>query len=46
MANKQAKKNTTTTAFKDMTTPELIVKAKQLTFEISKKRLGSGKNNN
>jgi ribosomal protein L29 len=39
MANKQAKKTITTTAFKDMTTPELIVKAKQLAFEISKKKL-------
>lgn len=39
MANKQAKKTITTTTFKDMTAPELKVKAKQLAFEISKKKL-------
>ena len=39
MAKKHTKKNVTTTAFKDMTIPELVVKAKQLALEISKKKL-------
>ena len=39
MAKKQTKKIVVTTAFKDMTVPELVVKSKQLALDISKKKL-------